>query len=256
MSAHAEEMKIFLHVGISFLLMASFYIVLILGDTRKRSKMAKGIKIFFYSPNKSKKDITDGYKFLSKVAAKSEHINIQASTGWMIFGDKNAPLHNALNNCIQANIFLINPLSEAAKIRAQSLENYGLTYEKYKEEVFQSIKYLDTLRKARLSKGQSANIVLKMYSKYPTWKFIIIPPELIWVQYYPDNDHVKHAPCYAFERDHDKKGLYFPFSRQFDSRFTSHMFGKYNFDRGILEFTDQSGVHLPEKDITIMQMTP
>jgi hypothetical protein len=232
--------EIRVHVVVTIFIISSLEVLLRLFNHRKFSKIAQGADIFFYRSNQRQKEISEGYEFLQDNARNCNSIYIQGATGWETFGATDSPLHDALSNCQEASILLIDPMSPSVIKRARDIE---MESDDYREQIYNSIQYLKNLKdNSRLH----PKITLKMYHSYPFWKFIILRDH-IWFQHYPEDNHVKNSPCFALKWNPEKPGLHAPFRQQFLLKWNSHRFGIYSFDDNMLNFYDDNGNHIPSR---------
>lgn len=211
----------------------------------QKGSMAKASGMFFYSPNLKERQVNKSEKFLRQEANKCVHIHILGASGWNTFGYPDSPLYEGLQRCGEAQIILLNPLSPAINQRAKDI---GQEIEDYKKEIIMSLKYIRKL----ILKGDNQNrIQVKMYSSYPGWKLVILG-RYIWMQWYPNDDHVRDSPCYAFQSDIDEnRSIYSQLFAQFKKRWESYKLGQYNFKNETLEFYDKDGQLIKETPIPI-----
>lgn len=224
--------KIFAEIILTAIVITIYSSIWFLCERFELALTAKGAGLFFFSPNKTSKTITDGYQFLVEHSLIAAHIRVQGATGWDTFGHPDSPLYTAMETCNEAEIILFNPQGDAINQRVEDINDPSVTVESYRQEIYNSIKRL----KAIQDKGNKKyNIKLKFYNRYPTWKFIILD-KYVWVQRYPTDNHVKNIPCFAFGKLSHNSGLYEPFSEQFLGYWNSNRLGTYDFASGMIKY--------------------
>jgi hypothetical protein len=201
---------------------------------------ALGAGMFFYSPNTKDKEVKKSERFLSNRSKNCAHLYILGSSGWDTFGSQESPLHQALLTCNHVEIILINPMSEELAHRVRDLSDVNL--DEYRNQIYRTI---DFLKDKRNEGNNPDRILLRMYSSYPMWKYIILG-RYVWLQQYPANKHVKDSPCYAFHRIENNKhghtaGMYDHVFAQFKRRWDSPHIGRYNFNENCLEYYTRDG---------------
>jgi hypothetical protein len=89
------------------------------------------------------------------------------STGFRTFVDPKGDLHHVTRNCRMAKIMLLNPFSEAARARAQSIPDPHVTPETFQEQIKKSIAFLKGL------KAVKKEVKLKLYRETTSVSSII-----------------------------------------------------------------------------------
>jgi len=135
------------------------------------------------------------------------HLMIIGSTGGT-FVDPEGDLHQVLKHCLEAKILLLNPISENARVRAQSILHPDITLERLMAHTKASIDFLKILRVAQ------KKVTLKFYSDDPNVKLAILGDH-IWLQHYHTNLDIQDMPMYAFKYNPKEHGLYTIFYQHF-----------------------------------------
>ena len=202
-----------------------FWFIFVLRNLRL-AKMAKGVGLFVYRPNASPGAVKKSEAFLKKESGGCREIFIRAATGWRTFGDPESPLHRAVKTSRSVRIILSYPLSEAIADRANDLER---DLNEYREEIYESIEYLATVRRQSRTPEE---IILKMYDTYPLWRYLIVD-NCVWVQQYPRDEDVRNTPYYGFEGKPRTENIITVFDHvrsQYVVNWNSRRLGTYNFD--------------------------
>jgi hypothetical protein len=135
------------------------------------------------------------------------HVLIIGSTG-STFVDPEGDLHSVLKHCLEAKILLLNPASENARVRAQSILHPEITLDSLMAQTKASIDFLKLLRAAQ------KNVTVKFYSDDPNVKLAILGDH-IWLQHYHTNLDIQYMPMYAFRFNPKEHGLYTVFYQHF-----------------------------------------
>ncbi len=135
------------------------------------------------------------------------HVLIIGSTG-STFVDPEGDLHSVLKHCLEAKILLLNPSSDNARVRAQSILHPEITLESLMVQTKASVNFLKLLRAAQ------KNVTVKFYSDDPNVKLAILGDH-IWLQHYHTNLDIQYMPMYAFRFNPKEHGLYTVFYQHF-----------------------------------------
>jgi len=135
------------------------------------------------------------------------HLMIIGSTGGT-FVDPQGDLHQVLKHCLEAKILLLNPVSENARVRAQSILHPDITLESLMAHTKASIEFLKILHAAQ------KKVMVKFYSDDPNVKLAILGDH-IWLQHYHTNLDIQDMPMYAFKYNPKEHGLYTIFYQHF-----------------------------------------
>jgi hypothetical protein len=160
-------------------------------------------------------------------------------TGYDTFAHEDSQFRRVLDNAQEAKVMLINPMSDGARMRADSLSDERDYYGRLLDEIHESIAYLKELRRA------GKKIMLKFYDQRPFWKLVIIG-EYVWVQYCHDGFEVNAVPEYVFalHSSSPERGLYTPFNILFTEKWSETPTLDYDFDTDELVQRDAQGNEL------------
>lgn len=167
---------------------------------------------------------------------RAQQACIMTVTGYDTFGQPHSPFYQVLNDVREIRVLLLNPLSEGARLRADSLSGERDYYGRMLEELHDSI---DVLRELRRS---GRRVVLKFYDNRPFWKLIIIGG-YVWVQYCHDGVEVSSVPEYVFAQPSDggQRGLYTPFNMLFEEKWSEIPAVDFDFETDELVKYDAAG---------------
>jgi hypothetical protein len=165
---------------------------------------------------------------------RGKNLMVIGSTGYHTFVEPEGDLHTVIWKSLEAKIMLLNPYSEAARIRASALLDSAVTPEALGEQVEKSIELFK-----RLKAGQKS-VRLKLYSDPPHVKLTILG-ESIWLQHYHTGLDVHMMPEYVFEQNHNDYGLYTLFYQYFTRRWESAEIPEYDLDTDELVYRTSNG---------------
>ena len=161
-------------------------------------------------------------------------IKIIGSTGFQTFANPGGDLYHVIQNCREAKIMLLDPISEGASARAKSLRVPGITPESLREQIIKSIDFLKRL------KAVQKNIRLKLYSDVPLLKLAVLG-DYIFVRHYHTGLDVRNTPEYVFQHDQNAGGLYTFFYDYFLTRWHDPAIPEYDLDTDELIYSDKRG---------------
>ncbi len=163
-------------------------------------------------------------------------------TGGDTFADNKNLLGEALNNAYELRVMLLNPHSEGAGKRVDSLPEQ-ITQQNFISEVEASIAHLDALR--TLGKKVS----LKFYEQEPFWKLVLLGDH-VWVQFCHGGLEMKRGPEYVFalNRDNPQQGFFVPFYMHLLKQWTDRSHPEYDFDTRQLIYRDKCGKEIRRVD--------
>lgn len=156
------------------------------------------------------------------------------STGFRTFVDPKGDLHHVTRNCRMAKIMLLNPFSEAARARAQSIPDPHVTPETFQEQIKKSIAFLKGL------KAVKKEVKLKLYRETPLLKLTILD-DYICIQHYQAGQDIQRMPEYVFKHDQYLNSLYIPFYQYFMTRWNDPNVPEYDLDADMLIYRDIAG---------------
>lgn len=130
----------------------------------------------------------------------------------------------------------MNPDSEGALKRVNSLSNPESLLETYRRETEASIAYLKKLS------AVGKKITLKFYDDQPFWK-LVVTGEYVWVQYCHDGYEIKNQPEYVFalQRHNPTRGFFAPFYMYFLNQWNDPRHPEYNLETDELVYRNAEG---------------
>lgn len=158
-------------------------------------------------------------------------------TGHGTVVDDKAEIHALLETCLEAKLLLLNPFSEEAARRAQSLSHPDISAERFRQELQETI----ALTKRFRASGKV--IRLKLYSDRPHLRMVILG-DYLWLQHYHTGLDVKWMPEYVFQHHLDHHGLYTLFYQYFIKRWENHEIPEYDFQTDELVYRSRNGTEL------------
>ena len=161
------------------------------------------------------------------------HVMIIGSTG-STFVDPEGDLHSVLKHGLEAKIMLLNPSSENARVRAQSILHPEITLESLMTQTKASIEFLKLLRAAQ------KNVRVKFYSDDPNVKLAILGDH-IWLQHYHTNLEIQYMPMYAFRYNPKEHGLYTIFYQHFVEKWENPETPEYDLETDDLVYRWEDG---------------
>lgn len=164
---------------------------------------------------------------------------VMTVTGYDTFAQEDSQFRQVLDESREIRVMLLNPMSDGARMRADSLSDERDYYGRMLEEIHQSIGYLKSLR----SSGKK--VTLKFYDHRPFWKLVIIG-DYVWVQYCQDGFEVNAVPEYVFalQSSSPERGLYTPFNTLFSEQWNEMPTLEFDFESDELVQRDASGAVL------------
>jgi hypothetical protein len=173
-------------------------------------------------------------KKMKKQLGFARELMIIGSSGYRTFVDPDGDLHEALQNCREAKIMLLNPFKEGAVTRARAIPDPEVTPGMIREQIIKSIDFLKGLRAAQ------REVRLKLYPDLPLLKLAIIG-DYAFLQHYHTGMNVRHMPEYAFKNESQHGGLYIPLYRYFLTRWQDTAIPEYDLDTDELIYRDVTG---------------
>jgi hypothetical protein len=153
-----------------------------------------------------------------------------------VVGDK-AELHALLETCLEAKLILLNPSSEEAARRAQSLSHPDISPDRFQREL------QDTIALIKRFRASGKVIRLKLYSDRPHLRMVILG-DFLWLQHYHTGLDVRWMPEYVFQHNPDHHGLYTLFYQYFTKRWENQEIPEYDFQTDELVYRARSGHEL------------
>lgn len=164
---------------------------------------------------------------------------VMSVTGHDTFGRAESPFRPVLDDVREVRVMLLNPLSDGARQRADSLSGERDYYGTMLEELHASLDVLRSLRAA------GKRVSLRFYDNRPFWKLVIIGG-YVWVQYCHDGMEVSTVPEYVFAQPSNgvARGLFTPFNMLFEEKWSEMPSLDFDFDTDELVKRDASGAVL------------
>jgi len=237
--AYIENEKIFL---VALELLTAVVLILFFNhmkrgwEDRRVARMAKSAGLVLAAPARgifAQRKI----KKLKRRQGFARELMIIGSTGYRSFVEPEGDLHEAVQNCREAKIMLLDPFQEGAVTRAQSIPDPEVTPEVIREQIMKSINFLKGLRVAQ------RQVRLKLYPELPLLKLAILG-DYAFLQHYHTGVNVRHMPEYAFQNESNHGGLYIPLYRYFLARWQDANVPEYDLDTDELVYRDRTGNEL------------
>jgi hypothetical protein len=158
-------------------------------------------------------------------------------TGHGTVVDNKAELHALLETCLEAKLILLNPFSEEAARRAQSLSHPDISSDRFRQEL------QDTIALIKRFRVSGKVIRLKLYSDRPHLRMVILG-DYLWLQHYHTGLDVRWMPEYVFQHNPDHHGLFTLFYQYFTKRWENQEIPEYDFESDELVYRTRSGGEL------------
>jgi len=215
-------------------------------ESRKLLRMARSAGMVPATP-------TNGFFLKRRVRKmKSElgfarEVMIIGSTGYRSFVEREGELHEALLNCREAKIMLLDPLKEGVLMRSRSIPDPEITPEVMREQIIRSIDYLKGLRHAQKA------VTLKLYPEMPLLKLAILGDNA-FLRHYHTGLNIRYMPEYAFRNQQNHGGLYMPMYRYFQARWQDPNIPEYDLDTDEIVYRDRSGNEVSREQFSEVTM--
>lgn len=233
----ADDSQLLLVSEISF----AAVLVLLLNMTKitwnhRRSRRMNKIASLVYAYEKDGWLSRWGERELRRKFLVARDISILSITGYDTFSSECARLQQPLDDSYEIRIMLLNPYSDGAIRRVNSLSASESLLETYCQETEASIAYLKKLA------SMGKKVTLKFYDEPPFWK-LVVTGEYVWVQYCHDGYEIKEQPEYIFALQHDKpaRGFFAPFYMYFLNQWNDPRYPEYNLDTDQLIYRNAEG---------------
>jgi hypothetical protein len=249
--AYIENEKIFL---MALELLTAVVLILFFNHVRRGwedhriARMAKSAGLVLATPAKgifAQRRI----KKLKRKLGFARELMIIGSTGCRSFVEPEGDLYEALQNCREVKIMLLDPSKEGAVTRARSIPDPEVTPEVIREQIMKSIGFLKDLRAAQ------KQVRLKLYPELPLLKLAILG-DYAFLQHYHTGMNVRHMPEYAFQNESKHGGLYIPLYRYFCARWQDMNVPEYDLDMDELVYRDHMGKEVLREPFRDVPMTP
>jgi hypothetical protein len=220
-----SEMLLLSEVALAALLVAMFHLVRLTWDGRRKARLG-AIASLVHA-----RDTTSGWlsrwveKDLMRASPWTRDLFIMSITGRDTFGAEGAELHDALKDCHEVRVMLLNPHGYGARTRAKSLQHPESVLNRYRGEADGSIAYLRELHAA------GKKVSLKLYDDPPFWKLVFVGDQ-VWVQYCHDGRDTRDCPEYVFalQPDRPERGFFPAFFSYFLNQWDDPRHPEYNFE--------------------------
>ena len=249
--AHIENEKVFLvalEIFTAIVLIVIFNLIRHALHDRRVSRIAKSAGLVLATPSRGIFLYKRRIKNMKKRLGFAREIMIIGSTGYHSFVEQEGDLHEAVQNCREAKIMLLDPLKHGAIARARSIPDPEITPEVIREQIIQSIDFLKDLKAAQKT------VRLKLYSDMPLLKMAILG-DYAFIRHYHTGMNVRHMPEFAFKNDQRHGGLYLPMYRYFLSRWQDPRIPEYDLDTDELVYCDHTGYEVMREPFNDTAMT-
>jgi hypothetical protein len=237
--SHVEQEKVLLliiEVGVALLLIVISNYLWRAHKDRRQAVMARGAGLASFFPLH---DPGAGRKIreLKQQQSLGRTVLAIGVTGHGTVVNNKAELHALLGTCLEAKLILLNPFSEEAARRAQSLSHSDIAPDRFREELQDTITLIKRLR------ASGKVIRLKLYSDRPHLRMVILG-DYLWLQHYHTELDIRWMPEYVFQHNPDHHGLYTLFYQYFTKRWENQQIPEYDFQTDELVYRTRSGSEL------------
>jgi hypothetical protein len=237
--ARVEQEKVLLltiEVGVALLLIVVSNYLWRAHKDRRQAVMARGAGLVSFFPlddpgaGKTSRELKQQQSLGRTVLA----IGV---TGHGTVVDNKAELHTLLGTCLEAKLILLNPFSEEAARRAQSLSHPDISPNRFRQELEGTITLIKRLR------ASGKVIRLKLYSDRPHLRMVILG-DYLWLQHYHTGLDIRWMPEYVFQHNLNHHGLYTLFYQYFTKRWENQEIPEYDFQTDELVYRARNGGEL------------
>ena len=217
-------------------------------EDRRLARVAKSAGLVLATPSRGTFIYKRRVKYMKKKQGFAREIMIIGSTGYRSFAEPGGDLHEAVQNCREAKIMLLDPLKHGAIARARSIPDPEITPEVIREQIIKSIDFLKSMRAAQ------KNVRLKLYADMPLLKMAILG-DYAFIRHYHTGLNVRYMPEFTFKKDWNHGGLYLPMYRYFCSRWQDPDIPEYDLDSDELVYRDRTGSEVLREAFNEITMT-
>lgn len=210
---------------------------------RRLSKTARAAGLFLMNPAKGL-IARWGAARMKREQGRAREIMIIGSTGYRSFVDPAGDLHEAVRNCREARIMLLDPRGEGARTRALSLPAPEITPEHFRRQIRASIDFLKGLRSLQ------KKVRLKLYPDTPLLKLAILG-DFLWVRHYHPGLDVGTLPEFLFRHSTRPGGFYDPLHQYFLSRWQDPRIPEYDLETDELVY--QAGADGARRELFLLE---
>jgi len=233
---HEQILLVTIEVGVAVLLiLISNYVWRNLHD-RRQAVMARGAGLvsFFplHDPGADRK-----IRHLKQQQSLGRTVLAIGVTGHGTMIDDKAELHALLETCLEAKLILLNPFSEEAARRTQSLAQPDISPDRFRQELHETIELIKRLR------AGGKVIRLKLYGDRPHLRMVILG-DYLWLQHYHTGLDIRSMPEYVFQHNLNHHGLYTLFYQYFTKRWENQEIPEYDFQTDDLVYRERNGSEL------------
>jgi len=237
--SHVEHEKILLltiEVGVALLLILISNYLWRSAKDRRHAIMARGAGLVSFFPlhdpgaGKTIRELKQQQSLGRTVLA------IGVTGHGTVVGEK-AEMHVLLETCLEAKLLLLNPFSEEAARRAQSLSHPDISQDRFRKEL------QDTIALIKRFRASGKVIRLKLYSDRPHLRMVILG-DYLWLQHYHTGLDVQWMPEYVFQHNLAHHGLYTLFYQYFTKRWENQEIPEYDFQTDELVYRARNGGEL------------
>jgi len=233
---HEQILLLTIEVGVAVLLiLITNYVWRNLRD-RRQAVMARGAGLVSFFPLH---DPGAGRKIrqLKQQQCLGRTVLAIGVTGHGTVVDDKAELHALLETCLEAKLILLNPFSEEAARRTQSLAHPDISPDRFFQELHETIELIKRLR------AGGKIIRLKLYSDRPHLRMVILG-DYLWLQHYHTGLDIRWMPEYVFQHNLGHHGLYTLFYQYFAKRWENQEIPEYDFQTDELVYHERNGSEL------------
>ena len=233
---HEKILLLTIEVGVAILLIVISNYLWRAHKDRRQAVMARGAGLVSFFPlhdpgaGKAIRELKQQQSFGRTVLA----IGV---TGHGTVVDDKAELHALLGTCLEAKLILLNPFSEEAARRAQSLSHPDISPNRFRKEL------QDTITLIKRFRASGKVIRLKLYSDRPHLRMVILG-DYLWLQHYHTGLDIRWMPEYVFQHNLDHHGLYTLFYQYFTKRWENQEIPEYDFQTDELVYRGRNGGEL------------
>lgn len=185
---------------------------------------------------------------MKKKQGFAREIIIIGSTGFRSFVEPEGDLHEAVQNCGEAKIILLDPLKYGVIERARSIAALEITAEVIREQIIKSIDFLKSMKAAR------KNVRLKLCSEMPLLKMAILG-DCAFIRHYHTGPNPRFTPEFTFKNERSRENLYLPMYHYFCARWQDPSLPEYDLDNDELVYRNQTGSEMLRAAFNDVTMT-
>jgi hypothetical protein len=222
-------------LGLAMVLVLLFNVLKISWDNRHMIASARRASLV-YATDANAGPSRRKARELVKNSSSPRDVFVLTLTGYDTFGDPHSLFHEALRTAYEIRVMLLDPRSEAALTRVETIPDQHVNLKSLHDETGSSIAYLSELHKA------GKRVSLKFYEQQPVWKVVVLGDH-VWVQHVHKGFEVKQQPEYVFalQTGEPRQGFFVPFYTYFLDHWNEQRHPVYDFDTGELIYRSIAG---------------